>query len=137
MQEPRLGFTAFFVLVGVLTLRSFMCEAVRDSFDPCLFFLIIRRPPTSTPFPYTTLFRSGIGEDRADRAGEAVRVAGGDEEGGGLADPRSEEHTSELQSPWNVVCRLRVDKSRPGRMIGDDRVAARSDREVRPGAGAR
>src|SRR5215475_15459514 len=63
------------------------------------FFLMIRRPPRSTLFPYTTLFRSGdVAHDR-DAVGDAqgqdrVHVA------------RSEEHTSELQSRENLVCRL-------------------------------
>src|SRR5256885_12298630 len=85
------------------------------------FFLMIRRPPRSTLFPYTTLFRSewrvrapdpaqhgdarargrqGIGAGQT-RAGVAVVP-------GRLA--RSEEHTSELQSPCNLVCRLLLEK---------------------------
>src|ERR1039457_7615062 len=69
-----------------------------------LFFLIIRRPPRSTLFPYTTLFRSlapvPVGRDKAKRqaASQAERI------------PRSEEHTSELQSPCNLVCRLLLEK---------------------------
>src|SRR3970040_363659 len=71
---------------------------------PC-FFLMIRRPPKSTLFPYTPLFRSLAGTARADTF---VAL-----EGGGLRAPlvlpsaeRSEEHTSELQSPMHFVCRL-------------------------------
>src|SRR4029078_13743803 len=67
------------------------------------FFLIIRRPPRSTLFPYTTLFRS-----RRDDGGEA-RGAGRALHGrarGGRRDRRSEEHTSELQSLAYLVCRL-------------------------------
>src|SRR4051812_49742304 len=71
------------------------------------FFLMIRRPPRSTLFPYTTLFRSGPqrhhrvhpadeGEGRAHRA----------------ARQRSEEHTSELQSHVNLVCRLLLEKKK-------------------------
>src|SRR5256885_3507842 len=83
------------------------------------FFLMIRRPPRSTLFPYTTLFRSHsvhliarqcLGDGRAGRAhsvallvevarGHAYRQSG-----------RSEEHTSELQSPCNLVCRLLLEK---------------------------
>src|SRR5256885_9676506 len=80
------------------------------------FFLMIRRPPRSTLFPYTTLFRS---LDRGARA--LIRV--------GLAElhhhrhqpprsrhdvvpDRSEEHTSELQSPCNLVCRLLLEKKK-------------------------
>src|SRR5256885_12726165 len=69
------------------------------------FFLMIRRPPRSTLFPYTTLFRSV--HDNASR--QLHRHAGillGDERG------RSEEHTSELQSPCNLVCRLLLEKKK-------------------------
>src|SRR5574337_1738299 len=75
----------------------------RSSF--CFFFLMIRRPPRSTLFPYTTLFRSPAGsqvEARSD-AGFAGRTA---------AQARSEEHTSELQSPLNLVCLLLLEKKK-------------------------
>src|SRR5260370_9765924 len=75
---------------------------------------MIRRPPRSTLFPYTTLFRSlgriaiigvsGRGEDEA-----ASRAAGAD---AFLVKPRSEEHTSELQSHLNLVCRLLLEKKK-------------------------
>src|SRR5688572_31431693 len=67
---------------------------------------MIRRPPRSTLFPYTTLFRS---HDQAMRLG---RVAAAHDHG---ADPRmrrSEEHTSELQSQSNLVCRLLLEKKK-------------------------
>src|SRR2546430_11911583 len=76
------------------------------------FFLMIRRPPRSTLFPYTTLFRSSQigtcahrGECLLDprRAEPARRVEVG-------VDDRSEEHTSELQSQSNLVCRLLLEK---------------------------
>src|SRR5215475_15681584 len=66
------------------------------------FFLMIRRPPRSTLFPYTTLFRSDAG--RAHRQALLPRQADGQP---GL---RSEEHTSELQSRENLVCRLLLEK---------------------------
>src|SRR5438105_8916292 len=79
----------------------------------CVFFLLIRRPPRSTLFPYTTLFRSGL-RPRRGRAGllceplfdlwareTAVRD-----------DARSEEHTSELQSRVDLVCRLLLEKKK-------------------------
>src|SRR5256885_14662637 len=71
------------------------------------FFLMIRRPPRSTLFPYTTLFRSPPQASapkattvvsRAKRIAEVLR--------------RSEEHTSELQSPCNLVCRLLLEKKK-------------------------
>src|SRR2546427_6382419 len=72
---------------------------------------MIRRPPRSTLFPYTTLFRSG--SSLRERAEPGRRCAGrlprGPPECGGET-PRSEEHTSELQSQSNLVCRLLLEK---------------------------
>src|ERR1039457_2539153 len=71
-----------------------------------IFFLMIRRPPRSTLFPYTTLFRSaGIAADAVHRprAGDARYAPD---------SGRSEEHTSELQSPCNLVCRLLLEKKK-------------------------
>src|SRR5688572_32156996 len=65
---------------------------------------MIRRPPRSTLFPYTTLFRS-----RPRRAHLRCGRAPG---GRGRVDPRSEEHTSELQSQSNLVCRLLLEKKK-------------------------
>src|SRR2546430_11099977 len=67
---------------------------------------MIRRPPRSTLFPYTTLFRSDGGPRGLDERGFEPGVSG---EGSGGA-PRSEEHTSELQSQSNLVCRLLLEK---------------------------
>src|SRR5256885_13109538 len=80
---------------------------------------MIRRPPRSTLFPYTTLFRSPEGSRQVtlitDRVGSEVRVISRDT-GVGLtpevAARRSEEHTSELQSPCNLVCRLLLEKKK-------------------------
>src|SRR2546430_7622146 len=75
---------------------------------------MIRRPPRSTLFPYTTLFRSLRPRNprayvRVDQLRPAEPV--GDAVGGGELDPeRSEEHTSELQSQSNLVCRLLLEK---------------------------
>src|SRR5256885_6840832 len=67
---------------------------------------MIRRPPRSTLFPYTTLFRSVI-----KRRCECEEVRGG-LVGESLASLGSEEHTSELQSPCNLVCRLLLEKKK-------------------------
>src|SRR3712207_8705001 len=96
------------------------------------FFLMIRRPPRSTLFPYTTLFRSGRVERRQRRQpliGRGKRrnsvqpkpcLCHCTEAGGGLLPPsdrrraalRSEEHTSELQSRQYLVCRLLLEKKK-------------------------
>src|SRR5947209_15421338 len=68
------------------------------------FFLMIRRPPRSTLFPYTTLFRSADCAGRCGRSLHRRRFAGAGE------TPRSEEHTSELQSRQYLVCRLLLEK---------------------------
>src|SRR2546426_2071807 len=69
---------------------------------------MIRRPPRSTLFPYTTLFRSRATHHR--RVGRGGR--GGARGGAVLRGARSEEHTSELQSPCNLVCRLLLEKKK-------------------------
>src|SRR2546427_5528900 len=76
------------------------------------FFLMIRRPPRSTLFPYTTLFRSRWRCRRA--AGLADRLHAWPCTGAGLVGRgrRSEEHTSELQSQSNLVCRLLLEKKK-------------------------
>src|SRR5256885_7621913 len=101
------------------------------------FFLMIRQPPRSTLFPYTTLFRSALGSDRARKrhrrlqpAAVRLRVVTDEHvvQDGQRAEQRdvlkrareaaadhlmrtrSEEHTSELQSPCNLVCRLLLEK---------------------------
>src|SRR2546427_13092759 len=83
------------------------------------FFLMIRRPPRSTLFPYTTLFRSGAG------LGPYKAQAQGTRHGHGqhsvlqrLGGWRSEEHTSELQSQSNLVCRLLLEKKKKKRIAG-------------------
>src|SRR2546422_8570841 len=78
---------------------------------------MIRRPPRSTLFPYTTLFRSrgapGIARvhpDREERGGEPPFAHARD------VDVRSEEHTSELQSRLHLVCRLLLEKKKTSQM---------------------
>src|SRR6266511_4845082 len=76
--------------------------------SPSFFFLMIRRPPRSTLFPYTTLFRSPA---RRPTLPPACRPW--------IRSPcrRSEEHTSELQSRENLVCRLLLEKKKPTRLF--------------------
>src|SRR5471030_3405927 len=69
----------------------------------CFFFLMIRRPPRSTLFPYTTLFRSSGAWRSSTRA--CSRPSAG-------PSRRSEEHTSELQSLRHLVCRLLLEKKK-------------------------
>src|SRR5689334_24781958 len=80
------------------------------------FFLMIRRPPRSTLFPYTTLFRSledsprpvaEAGRERRDRERTEHLPRGVQRQ---RADDRSEEHASELQSQFHLVCRLLLEK---------------------------
>src|SRR3954467_16008544 len=81
-----------------------VAAGVGHSFVLLFFFLMIRRPPRSTLFPYTTLFRSS-----------GRLVDGGGAAGDDLARSpagRSEEHTSELQSHANIVCRLLLEKKK-------------------------
>src|SRR3712207_9278580 len=105
-------------------MRGLMMYAPANLEGSFFFFLMIRRPPRSTLFPYTTLFRSG-GVVR-ERAGQFAN------DGGNLAGPeraelvsrrlaarplnpaifRSEEHTSELQSRQYLVCRLLLEKKK-------------------------
>src|SRR5256885_8388923 len=74
---------------------------------------MIRRPPRSTLFPYTTLFRSGTISNMLYRpAGYYPTAAGVDYVAGDSGLLRSEEHTSELQSPCNLVCRLLLEKKK-------------------------
>src|SRR5437870_10290358 len=71
---------------------------------------MIRRPPRSTLFPYTTLFRS-LGQDRAEESADERERERRRRPGGDLAG-RSEEHTSELQSRGHLVCRLLLEKKK-------------------------
>src|SRR5256885_9976560 len=121
---------------------------------------MMRRPPRSTLFPYTTLFRSleeKVARDSgavviARRAGVVTRVTAdeiiidtGEEEAtseqplGRLKQHRSEEHTSELQSPCNLVCRLLLEKKKRDRLAslrstGEMSLAFRNHRRSPPSA---
>src|SRR2546426_3905221 len=97
---------------------------------------MIRRPPRSTLFPYTTLFRSSaagasweavyqivLADGKASVSGaatvrsQAVRAES--------AEVRSEEHTSELQSPCNLVCRLLLEKKKNRKSLTEDKLSQR------------
>src|SRR2546427_5650400 len=85
---------------------------------------MIRRPPRSTLFPYTTLFRSSVSRDEQGHLRYSVFAEGwlqGEETWGRPEAIRSEEHTSELQSQSNLVCRLLLEKKK---LVGVGDVAA-------------
>src|SRR5256885_3264845 len=96
-----------------------MCSFTRCQVIPSIFFfffLMIRRPPRSTLFPYTTLFRSAGSASIAVRFRTTPLLPAPDQS---CSPPqcrrrraRSEEHTSELQSPCNLVCRLLLEKKK-------------------------
>src|SRR5438067_10382893 len=77
-----------------------------------LFFFVPRRPPRSTLFPYTTLFRSRAGRQPRPARPAAVRRERAAGIPGRRRWPRSEEHTSELQSRFDLVCRLLLEKKK-------------------------
>src|SRR5687767_15407173 len=92
----------------------------------CVYFLMIRRPPRSTLFPYTTLFRSPshpgparrrarrreLGRRLQDTSRRLRHVSTADQTRRSTHDGRSEEHTSELQSLAYLVCRLLLEKKK-------------------------
>src|SRR5258708_28969433 len=91
------------------------------------FFLMIRRPPRSTLFPYTTLFRSSNPARQNNLIKPPVNILPGDN-----LKLRSEEHTSELQSPDHLVCRLLLEKKKkttPAVLLIHN---ARGPRDTRP-----
>src|SRR5262247_2877303 len=101
-SDPEVGHSPFlldfFVFADLPLVRTLVL------LHSCFFFLMIRRPPRSTLFPYTTLFRSmaGWGHPPACAASPAAPPRG----------HRSEEHTSELQSLRHLVCRLLLEKKK-------------------------
>src|SRR5256885_10128090 len=116
-----------------------MSKSTMRLFALLFFFLMIRRPPRSTLFPYTTLFRSrelvalqgfclwrqrsGEVDCRPDNRGGRPRCLT-------IFRARSEEHTSELQSPCNLVCRLLLEKkNRPSHC--DEQYSRPAHKDVR------
>src|SRR6266704_6218708 len=87
----------------LFTLCLYICSSLTHPNSFFFFFLMIRRPPRSTLFPYTTLFRSPSTRCRARPSRAAWRAS---------RRPRSEEHTSELQSRFDLVCRLLLEKKK-------------------------
>src|SRR2546422_1862029 len=92
------------------------------------FFLMIRRPPRSTLFPYTTLFRSDDAVDDPDRVGRENEPA--DDQDKQDRAERSEEHTSELQSRLHLVCRLLLEKKKTSQRSRSALGPARRDEET-------
>src|SRR5437773_8061779 len=88
-----------------LNIQTYMfCDILSVSLFFFFFFLMIRQPPRSTLFPYTTLFRSDVQEHWPDQLLENGRRS--------ARFRRSEEHTSELQSHHDLVCRLLLEKKK-------------------------
>src|SRR2546423_11011836 len=84
----------------------FFCSICDPDLYLFFFFLMIRRPPRSTLFPYTTLFRS------EPSTGSITSIASSGARDGAAPQIRSEEHTSELQSLAYLVCRLLLEKKK-------------------------
>src|SRR5690606_42047916 len=82
-----------------------------QSFQFTVFFLLIRRPPRSTLFPYTTLFRSRV-STKYPACSAIKHFNSGPSDLHKSPKDRSEEHTSELQSRENLVCRLLLEKKK-------------------------
>src|SRR5699024_12475305 len=108
------------ILSSVLTIAHRVCchtrtrssSLYRSSFSPFFFFLLIRPPPRPTLFPYTTLFRS---EKKAREVDGLFREYLHFSVNFYIGSPvlvRSEEHTSELQSRFDLVCRLLLEKKK-------------------------
>src|SRR5690349_22545746 len=97
---------------------------------------MIRRPPRSTLFPYTTLFRSRAGVEERNARVESTPESGSSQPGAGrgaraprserhpfIASTRSEEHTSELQSRRDLVCRLLLEKKKTKKNNNKDHIS--------------
>src|SRR2546429_9601857 len=97
-----------------MALKQHQCTRKGVSFrlDLLFFFLMIRRPPRSTLFPYTTLFRSLSGTRRCGRHLHRANHYSLLRDKRATPEDRSEEHTSELQSRLHLVCRLLLEKKK-------------------------
>src|SRR5258707_8864132 len=97
---------------------------------------MIRRPPRSTLFPYTTLFRSARLDEPVDHLQRrGLAAAGGPDQRDQLAlrlRQRSEEHTSELQSRQYLVCRLLLEKKKTGKQLVEETLHYKSNRRSGP-----
>src|SRR5690242_2779478 len=135
-KSTRLNSSHMSISYAVFCLKKKNNHQTRShsSLFPSLFFFMLPRPPRSTLFPYTTLFRSHAVADQdhgqaaiADRPDQVEHLPGLADaqrrrrlvhdhqpagEDGGAGDGRSEEHTSELQSHVNLVCRLLLEKKK-------------------------
>src|SRR5437899_13048786 len=89
----------------------FFCHFFSSFFFFFFFFLMIPRPPRSTLFPYTTLFRS-VHRSRVRPAWRCSRPTTRRRDHDAIPSSRSEEHTSELQSLRHLVCRLLLEKKK-------------------------
>src|SRR2546430_16417331 len=97
---------------AIFVFPSFLCvtATATPTHISFFFFLMIRRPPRSTLFPYTTLFRSR--PIRPRKTGTFMIYSSSPSSTGSIVGGRSEEHTSELQSQSNLVCRLLLEKKK-------------------------
>src|SRR5438034_4274133 len=99
---------------------SFLSLCVIRTIFSFFFFLMIRRPPRSTLFPYTTLFRSMLAVPELTISAAAMKACNRVLEAivvGSALPFRSEEHTSELQSHSDLVCRLLLEKKKTKQRI--------------------
>src|SRR5205085_12655818 len=98
---------------------SCVCFVYLLSFS--FFFLMIRRPPRSTLFPYTTLFRSALLSGSANPNSPSTPGRASGRSTSIVTNVRSEEHTSELQSQSNLVCRLLLEKKKKNKTKQDNK----------------
>src|SRR5207247_6512572 len=123
----RLAMHRLSVVVSSCVFNLFLSSSNNLSFFFVFFFLMMRRPPRSTLFPYTTLFRSNIHVGIVHQSGDERQIAAvaSHRERGA----RSEEHTSELQSRVDLVCRLLLEKKK--RLISATMMKRNNDRMPR------